>query len=299
MFNKIFYFIKYNNAAVIILAIILILGAGVFAAGPDAIGQKQTQIKGIDNVLLLSADLDNFNMDFKIQNIEQDNKYYYIDYSYLDLVVIKQAWQYQLSQKTVKVSKKINEDIGIYMARYLTKHYEARIRELKQEKSQALINGKQERFEVTEYTGLVGKTLDLVAEVFPKYEPIKKVEMPTPETFTLPPSSIADGENKALSSDNLTQVYNDYIAEHDLNNSGNQTITTPSIDNQATTTTLNLDNNDTATSNVVDQANVEIIKSPVVESKIELKSETGDKTTSTEPAVIEPAAAEPATTTEL
>jgi len=143
--QKIINFLKYNNATIIIIVVLLIFGAGVFAAGPDAIGQKQTQIKGIDNTLLLTIELDNFNMDFKIQSIEQDDQYYYVAYTYLDLAVIKQAWQYQLNQKTVKISKKIREDVGVYMAKYLAKHYEARIRELKQEKNIALINGEQKK----------------------------------------------------------------------------------------------------------------------------------------------------------
>ena len=66
MFQKLLHFIKYNNATIIILAVILILGGGALAAGPEAIGQKQTSIQGLDNIALLSADFDKFNMDFKI-----------------------------------------------------------------------------------------------------------------------------------------------------------------------------------------------------------------------------------------
>ena len=210
--QKIINFLKYNNATIIIIVVLLIFGAGVFAAGPDAIGQKQTQIKGIDNTLLLTIELDNFNMDFKIQSIEQDDQYYYVAYTYLDLAVIKQAWQYQLNQKTVKISKKIREDVGVYMAKYLAKHYEARIRELKQEKSIALINGEQKRIEVTEYTGLIGKTLDLASEIFPGYEPIKKVILPMQENFNLP--DVNSGAPSNSETDNLNEIYNDYVADH-------------------------------------------------------------------------------------
>lgn len=210
MLQKILHFIKYNNAAVIILAVILILGGGALAAGPENIGQKQTSIEGMDNTALLSADLSAFSMDFKIENIEQDEKYYYVTYSFLDLVIMDSAWQYQLSQKTQKVSKKTREDIGVYMAEFLAKHYEARTRELKQEKIQAETQGGQTRVEVTEYTGLIGLTLDLAAKVFPGYEPVVKVELPAPENFNLPDNNTA----APARADNLTQIYNDYIAAH-------------------------------------------------------------------------------------
>ena len=215
MLQKFLHFIKYNNAAVIILAVVLILGGGALAAGPENIGQKQTRVEGLDNTALLAADLSAFNMDFKIENIEQDEKYYYVTYGFLDLAEADNAWQYQLGQKTQKVSKKIKEDIGEYMAKFMAKHYEARVRELKLEKGLAEAQGEQKRVEVTEYSGLIGRTLDLAAAVFPGYEPVVKRELPAPENFNLPenlPAPLSGtGEVKT---DNLTQIYNDYVAAH-------------------------------------------------------------------------------------
>jgi hypothetical protein len=211
--QKLFHFIKYNNATIIILAIVLILGGGALAAGPENIGQKQTSIEGVDNTALLAADLSSFNMDFKIENIEQDEKYYYVTYSFLDLALIDNAWQYQLSQKTQKISKKIKEDIGVYMAKFMAKHHEARVRELSQEKSQTESQGVEKRVEVTEYSGLIGRTLNLAAAVFPGYEPVKKIELPTPENFNLPENNLSAPASSGAA-DNLTQIYNDYISAH-------------------------------------------------------------------------------------
>ena len=212
--RKIFDFIKYNNAAVIILAIVLILGGGALAAGPENIGQKQTSIQGVDNTALLAADLDAFNMDFKIENIEQDEKYYYVTYNFLDLVILDNAWQYQLSRKTQKVSRKIKEDIGVYMAKFMAKHYEAKMRELKQEKSLAQSAGEQKRVEVTEYSGLIGRTLDLASVIFPGYDPVVKNELPSPENFNLPETANSGAATASGATDNLTQIYNDYLAAH-------------------------------------------------------------------------------------
>ncbi len=224
-FDSLTRFIKYNNAAIIILAVVLILGGGALAAGPEAIGQKQTSVEGIDNAALLAVDLATFNMDFKIENIEQDEKYYYVTYSYLDLTPIDSAWQYRLSQRTQKISQKIREDIGAYMAKFLAKHYEARLRDLTEEKSQAEALGAQTRVEVTEYSGLIGRTLDLAAKVFPGYEPVVKTELPPP-LFVIPKPAVTQDLNPASRTDNLTQIYNDYVAAHpDLFNAPTPTAT--------------------------------------------------------------------------
>lgn len=240
MLQKIIYFIKYNNGAVIILAVILILGGGAFAAGPEAIGQKQTSVQGVDDAALLAADLGAFNMDFKIENLEQDEKYYYATYSFLDLALADGVWQYQLNRKTRKISKKIKQDLGAYLAEFLAKHYEARIRELKREKSLAEAQGGRKRIEVTEYSGLIGRALDLAAKVFPGYEPVKKVELPAPDfdalTSVTPPSPPLSGGGAAASgADNLTRIYNDYVAAHPEvfnlpagSSAGNESSSTPS-----------------------------------------------------------------------
>lgn len=222
MLNNFFHFIKYNNATIIILAIVLILGGGALAAGPENIGQKQTSIEGVDNAVLLAVDLDNYNMDFQITNIAQDEKYYYVSYSYLDIAPVDNIWQYQLTETTRKISKKIKEDIGVYMAKYLAKHYEARLRQLKNEKKQAQSTGEQKRVEVTEYSGLIGRTLDLAGKIFPGYEPVKKRELASPDFSQQP----GQANNSAVAgADNLEQIYNDYITAHPeiLNPSAEQT----------------------------------------------------------------------------
>lgn len=261
MLQKFLYFIKYNNATVIILAIILVLGGGAFAAGPEVIGEKQTSVQGLDNTALLAADLDKFNMDFKIENIEQDDKYFYVSYSFLDLVKNNSAWQYQLSQRTQKVSKKVKLDLGQYLAKFLVKHYEARIRELKQEKNQTQKEGEQRRVEVSEYSGLIGRTLNLAAKVFPGYEPVVKRELPAPENFKLPESLAASAAPISQGADNLTRIYNDYMAEHpDLLNS-------LSADASSTPPAIAVSSPDSAST--TDQANI-VSESPAIAEPLEV-----------------------------
>ncbi|GAF99933.1 unnamed protein product, partial [marine sediment metagenome] len=172
MFNKLIHFIKYNNATVIIIVVVFIVGTGALASetGRAAIGKKQISIQGVDNTLLLEADLEKMDMEFKIEKIEEDEKMYYITYTYLDLIKVNNAWQYQLIEKVRRVSKKLKQDLGVYLAEELKEEYQARIKELEEEQKKAQAKGGEKRIEVTEYSGLIGGVLDVTAKVFPKYK---------------------------------------------------------------------------------------------------------------------------------
>jgi len=217
--SKIINFIKYNNATVIIFAVIFIFGAGVFAAEPDAIGQKQTRVEGVDNSLLLTVDLENHDMDFKIEKIESDEKYFFVTFTYLDISVVNNAWQYAAREKTIKVSRDLEGDLGVWLAEEFKDIRSARIRNLSAEKEKALAEGLKKREEVTKYSGLIGKTLNLAGAVFPGYSPEKRIELPTPPglaALTVAPgeAGLPDG-NSGSGADNLTEIYNSYIAEND------------------------------------------------------------------------------------
>ena len=218
-------FIKYNNLTVIIFLAFLILGGSVFAAAPDALGKKEKKIQGVDNKLLLIADLENFNMDYKISRIEEDEEKYYVIYTYLDLVKKDNAWQYELKEKTRKVSKKFTGDLGLYLAGELNEEALARIKELKKEQAKAKLVGEEKRVEVTDYNGLIGKVLDVAEATFPGYEAVKKNDIPSP---VMPDNIIKEEGNANGLADNLTDVYNNYIADH------------PELD-FATTTSLGID----------------------------------------------------------
>jgi hypothetical protein len=217
MFKKITHFIKYNNAAVLILAFFLLFGAGAFAqspAGQEFIGEKQVRMEGVDNALLLDADLDNFDMDFKIERIEDDGVYYYITYTYLDLVKNNNVWEYRIFEKTRKTTIARINDLGMHIAEELGQQYDARMKELRIEQEKALGAGPEIRKEVLEYSGLIGKTLDLAGRVWPGYDPVKITEVPSPEPSALFSLKEANDEIQGRS-DDLTQIYLDYIAEKD------------------------------------------------------------------------------------
>jgi len=222
MFNKTIHFIKYNNLTVLIVLAVFITAGGVFAAtdtGQQFIGQQQTSVEGTDNTVLLATDLDNFDMDYTIERIEEDADYYYVVYTYLDLVEKDNAWQLQMQEKTRQVSKKLKEDLGKYLAEELTEEYQARVKDLKAAQAKAGETGEETRTEVTEYGGLIGRTLTLAGRVFPGYDPVKTRTVPSPEPLAL---SVLPADNTAASSsetagkpDNLTDIYLDYINKND------------------------------------------------------------------------------------
>lgn len=217
MMKNILNFIKYNNATVFIVLFIFIFGGGVFAAETGALGEKQTRIEGVDNTLLLGADLDNLDMDFRIGEIKEDDKNYYVVYTFIDLAEENNAWQYLMRQKVRKVSKKSKQDLGVYLAEELKEEYTARIKELKSEQKKALNNGKETRVEVIEYSGLLGKALDLTSQVFPGYQPVRAREIISPKVL---PVDIKNYKNNSVvdapqvQSENLVDVYNNYIETH-------------------------------------------------------------------------------------
>jgi hypothetical protein len=250
-FRKIINFIQYNNLTVLIVVVVFLAGAGVFAqtpTGQDLIGAQQTEVKGVDNTLLLEADLEKFTMDFKIEKIEEDAKYYYVTYTYLDLVSDNSAWQYQIQEKVRKISKKLKQDLGAYMAKQLQNEYEQRVRDLKAEKSKAKQEGSKTRTEVVAYTGLIGQTLDVVSKVFPSYEPVKQYEIPSP---TIPPSVLQLANNQEVdqnTTNDLEKVYQDYINSHNLKDlnppvetASSTTASSTTIENNAEPTTPSTD----------------------------------------------------------
>ena len=216
MFKKIIHFLKYNNLTVLVLAAVLLAGSGVFAAseaGQAVIGAKDVSVQGVDNTLLLTADLGAVPSDYRIERVEADDRYYYVTYTYIDLVRDENAWVYQLLEKTRRVSLNLREDLGQYLAEELREEQAARTKDLVREQEKAREDGEVIRQEVTEYSGLLGQTLNLAARIFPDYEPVKKREIPSP---TLPPSLVIT-EDSALagSPDNLTDIYEQYLLKND------------------------------------------------------------------------------------
>ncbi|MCK5416633.1 hypothetical protein KAI92_04365 [Candidatus Parcubacteria bacterium] len=224
MFRRFIHFIKYNNIAVFVILAVFLLGGGVFAQtdlGQEIIGEKQKTVEGVDNTLLIEADINNLDMNFKIEQIEEDTKYYYVTYTFYDLVKDNDVWKYQVIEKVRKISKKRKKDLGEYLAKEFKQQYQDRVRNLKKAQNNAKDDGVEQKIEVEEYSGLIGGTLNLVEKVFSNYEPVKKRIVPSPSVpillTTIQKSIVEDGQEvvEVAQADSLTKVYDDYITEND------------------------------------------------------------------------------------
>jgi hypothetical protein len=192
MLQKVLHFIKYNNAVTIIL-VMCFSGFGVaYAASPtvrDSVYSSQEVVVSVDNTAIVAADLDNFNFNLKINSVTEDDKNYYVAYSYQTLAIGDSVWQIEEMDKTLTVNKETldGKDLGLYAAKQLGDNmdyelsYLKRVQKIEQEK------GVSEKVVTTEYSGLVGKLLNPKENVIEGYNPV--IPVPVPETPVTEPSN--------------------------------------------------------------------------------------------------------------
>jgi hypothetical protein len=221
MLEKFWNFVKYNNAAIIIIVLIFVVGTGAFASetGREIIGYKTDRIEGADNTLLLQADLENLKMDFSISDVSSDDNLYYVKYTFIDLVKTADAWEYQMKERELKLSKsRVEGDLGEEIAKELDEMRTARLKELADEKIKAQENGETKRTRVVEYSGLIGKVLDAAGAVIPDYEPVVKKEIPSPVpriALRMVGGAAVEDDIATGTADNITEIYRKYLDERD------------------------------------------------------------------------------------
>src|SRR3989338_5303478 len=121
MKDKILNFIKYNNGFTLAVMFFFFISGVSFAASPDlrdGVYASSEELTSIDNGILLSTNLDSFNFNLRINSVKEDNKSYYVDYSYQTLAIEEGSWQRLDRQKSMTVSKSSIEghDLGLYVA---------------------------------------------------------------------------------------------------------------------------------------------------------------------------------------
>ncbi len=179
MFQKIINFFKYHNAFAIGISLVLVLTFSAMASEDvrnAVIGEKIVTEQGVDNSQLLPVDLDNFDVDLKIDNVLEDEENYYIDYSFNTIAVRDNVWQPVVKAEKFTVNKNAlgNRDLGIYLAEELGEVAQAEITYLKKAQKTERERGLTQIVRTTDYTGLIGLTLDLKNKVLPGYEPVIK-----------------------------------------------------------------------------------------------------------------------------
>jgi hypothetical protein len=180
--QKIITFIQYSNAFTVGLVLVL-FGAGViFAASPEArqavseaIGQEVvTEQTGVDNTAILAADLSAFDPQMKIEAVSEDEKNYYVEYSFSTLGIQDNVWQ-PISRKLSMIIDKLSlqgGDLGLYVQKQLNEIAQNELVFLKKVQTAEIAKGKTEIAQTTEYTGLIGLVLDVKNAILPGYEPV-------------------------------------------------------------------------------------------------------------------------------
>ncbi|MBP9715203.1 MAG: hypothetical protein KBD52_01815 [Candidatus Pacebacteria bacterium] len=177
MFAKILHFVKYHNFFSIGFTI-LFGGLSVsLAASPTlqkSVYNSTETITSVDNTKIVSTNLDNFNFNLRINSVKDDEKSYYIDYSYKTLSIKNSVWQEINLSKTLTVSKESlgERDLGLYVASELGDNINYELSYLKDAQKLQKNNGMSKKVVTTEYSGLIGKMLDPKEKVIEGYDPV-------------------------------------------------------------------------------------------------------------------------------
>jgi len=194
-------FVKYNNAFVIGLVLVLFGGGAIFAASPDArsavVGKEIVTVQGVDNSRIINADLENFDFQMKIENVTEDATNYYVDYSFRTIGIEGNEWQTitRNLQMTVAKDALAGQDLGLYVQTQLANIAQNELVYLELAQTAEKEKGLTQIVRTTEYTGLIGLVLDVKNAVLPGYDPVVKpepvelaqnIEQPQPEELQGP-----------------------------------------------------------------------------------------------------------------
>ncbi len=181
MFKKIINFIKYSNVFTIAAIVVFVVIATAMASNDDiknrVLGEKIVTESGIDNSVILAADLENFDLEMKIIDIREDEDNYYLAYQFQTLGIRENIWQTILRQKELKISKKAlaGQDLGLYAAEELGEVIDYELAYLKEVQENENKKGDDRIVQETKYEGLLGLIISTkTKELPPEYELVVK-----------------------------------------------------------------------------------------------------------------------------
>jgi hypothetical protein len=182
--QRLWSFIKYNNAIPIGLFILFGMSGAAFAASPEvqqAVYSSQDSVKSVDNTYLLSADLSNYDFSLRITDVTEDADKYYVAYTYDTIQVQDYVWQNISVNKTMTVSKVEiqGRDLGLFVAEQLGQEMANQLAYLTEVQKKEKQKGASLKTVATVYSGLVGRMLGPSEKTFPGYTPVITPPPPT------------------------------------------------------------------------------------------------------------------------
>ena len=124
MLNRIGNFILYNNGFTILLWIVLVSGGTALAANPDvrdAVISSNDRVAQIDNSLIVSTNIDQFDFEVQVTEVTEDEYTYHVTYEYRTLGVQDGVWQVVYKEDYLTITKpQVGElDFETYVQRQL------------------------------------------------------------------------------------------------------------------------------------------------------------------------------------
>ena len=182
--SGLFNFIKYHNAFVIIIMFVFVVSFSALAANEDlrdkVLGEKIVIKSGIDNSVILAADLENFDLEMKILDVREDENNYYLAYQFKTLGIQENVWQITLRQKELEISKKVLavQDLGLYVTEELGEVIDYELAYLKEVQENENKKGDDRIVRETKYEGLLGLIISTkTKELPPEYELVVKLSV--------------------------------------------------------------------------------------------------------------------------
>ena len=215
-------FIKYNNTVPLIVAVLLLGTGAVFASNPsvrEALFPTDAGPMGPapapDSQALVTADISDFDMAFRIDAVREKTDAYVIQYSYRTLEVVDRAWRTVSKAKVMDVPKALlgRRDLGLYAAEEIGEVMDREIAYLGEVQARlSAPSGAGD--DAGRYERLSGKTLDPEDRKFDGYQPVvkqKEEEKPAPVTVISLPGT-ASPVQTVLSKEEVRQIIVDSIA---------------------------------------------------------------------------------------
>ncbi len=186
MMQKIINFVKYHNAFAVGFTIVFVGFSLSLAASPELrenFISSQEVVQSVDNSYVLGANLDNFSFSLQIKEITEDEKNYYIVYTYKTIAIQDYVWQEVEREKTLTVSKSAlgDRDLGPYVVEELGEVIDYELSYLKEVQEIEREKGLTQKIVTTQYAGLIGKFLSPEEKIFLGYEPVVQPPAPQPQ----------------------------------------------------------------------------------------------------------------------
>jgi len=207
--KRFLHFVQYHNAVTLIVAVLFGAASTTFAASDTArkaVFSAEQEVVAVDNTFLIEQDLETFPFDVKIISVQQDDTFYYVDYSYTIIELIDYTWKDIEKNGSMKISHRqvLGQDLGLFVAGQLGQVIDYARSELKEVQAREQKRGGSPKVVATKYSGLVGRFLDTKTKAFPGYDTVVKYVPPPKEIQKT--ASVSGGVSHTQSSDSKKKI---------------------------------------------------------------------------------------------